>query len=478
MKAATPVAKSQKLPAEDSSSLAPLAFTDMLQSFRSLEPQKTAAAYKTSDGTQNLFILEGRGDFSVFNPVAQGKQINPQRAETATFIKIPMPPPANLSHVRALESGASRPSAENIQTQASVHQSVGSLPDHGLIGQPGPSWHESDPISGVTMRSPQISTLAFFNEPIAMVSGIAPESWPVPLIVFEPQSLPGQGRANGNAGKSDSSASRSAGAKQGSSELPLPLQGNPNAPKGKEAAGIRQSGTGRGFIGQATMGIVQGPFESKTKKDAAATSKGGAAASAQSPSSAKVSFKSGATVAVASEKMVPIMNREAKIVGEVVHHQAPPLPSRLEYLRNLSQLAEKIKACAQLRQGLDTVLEFQMTPPRLGSLMLRVQTEGQEMRLYFGAEQEGALQMLKEMRADLTQIAAEQGYDLERCEVEHHPMPDHRPPTEGALWTDRQRSSRPVGVPSNACTMGISEEIIEESPRMLDFGYNTFDLVA
>ncbi|HEX7343746.1 MAG TPA: flagellar hook-length control protein FliK [bacterium] len=537
LKAGAPVAKNQKLPAEDSSRLAPLAFPVMLQSFRSLEAQKTAAAHKAGDGTQNLFILESRGNFGAFNPAAQGGKINPQREETATSIKIPMLPPANLSHVRAPESDTSHPSAENIQTQAAVHQSVGSIQDLGLMQRPIQNLREGAPVSGITMRFPHVSTPPILNESLASLTGRASEFLPLPPNVFETQQIQCRGPANGSVAEaapkldefqiyamnrrmtdvintpidanppsksgqlielytsgrggkhlyletagirilSDSSAGGSAGADQDSSELPLPLHGNPDAQKGKEAAGIRQTGSGRGFIGQATMGIIQGPSEPKTKKDAAATSKSGAAASAQSPSSAKISSKSGTTVAVASEKMVPFMSREAKIVGEAIQHQAPPPPSRLEYLRNLSQLAEKIKACAQLRQGMDTVLEFQLTPPRLGSLIMRVQTEGQEMRLYFGAEQEGSQQMLKEMRADLTQIAAGQGYDLERCEVEHQAMPDYRHSAESAVWADRQRSSHPMGEPSNAFTTGISEEIIEESPRMLDFGYNTFDLVA
>ena len=233
--------------------------------------------------------------------------------------------------------------------------------------------------------------------------------------------------------------------------------------------------------GTSDSGIAAVPraLESQTKgkKVAPELIKSGAA---HTPSAdmAKNFSKPNFTMTAALEKILLSLNRETRSARSTLPSPGTATATRIEYFRNLSGLAEKIQARAQLRNGGNSLLEFQLTPPHLGSVLLRVETEGQEMRLHFGAQSESAMQMLKDMRTDLASAVSQQGYDLKRCDVEYQAMHDHRPPTEGAVWADRQRTSRHMAVPSGSAGPSLEGEWVEESAPRLDFGYNTLDLVA
>jgi flagellar hook-length control protein FliK len=150
----------------------------------------------------------------------------------------------------------------------------------------------------------------------------------------------------------------------------------------------------------------------------------------------------------------------------------------LEYIQNLGQLAQKIKAAAQLRQGRSQALELHLSPPRLGGLQMRVQMQGEEMRIFIGAEREAAVNLVREMRSDLAQIVADQGYELKQCDVGYQSLTDHRFGMNNAALTERQRHDPPSPIHSTPALAELSDEAGEEPPRALDLGYNTLDLVA
>ncbi len=144
-------------------------------------------------------------------------------------------------------------------------------------------------------------------------------------------------------------------------------------------------------------------------------------------------------------------------------------------LQEVRELADKIQARARLLDGSKARLEIKLNPPQLGKISVQLETEGDEMRLVFFADQEETAQALKEARPELAQMLNEQGYHLTRCDIENHlpfrnsPDSHHPAPSEG-------RSSRDEG--HTADDDSEREASSQEENRPLFLGYNTMDVIA
>jgi len=536
-KAGAPVTKGPKPLAKASSNPAPFAFAELLHSIRAPEAQKMAPASRERFEMPPSIRFQGRAGMGAFKPMAAARFVNHQNAEAANFTRIQMQPfsappmaakasgglpsktleadlrsgdqvrdsrmsepekaraitvPANPAKMDSSIKFAPIPAADisrmnNIDQEQKTKATR--VLSEKLSSQPKTSNHDSaelplaTPAPSSTFRDAHLADAKRFN-----LSSGWKES---PTIGMGREFHELQTRAKGEVAAAIQASYSAKSLSRPLSRVAAPLEKmipwlNREAKvvcqrDQQRVAEPVQNETAR-RLSQASdskMAAAPGALESQTKgKKVAPELSSNGAAPVQSAVAEKNSSKANFTTGAALEKMLPLLNREAHAARPAIQSQGTATATRIEYLRNLSHLAEKIQASAQLRNGSARVLEIHLTPPRLGSVVLRVETEGQEMRLHFGAQSEAAMQMLKDLRSDLANVVSEQGYDLKRCDVEHQAMHDHRPPAAGAGWTDRQHPSPHLAVPSSTPKPSLEDEWVQESAPRLDFGYNTLDLVA
>jgi flagellar hook-length control protein FliK len=226
--------------------------------------------------------------------------------------------------------------------------------------------------------------------------------------------------------------------------------------------------------------FLSGKGAVKTGSADHAKAKTAAAKGAPHPGSALKS-----TVDTAEPEVSPTVEKDSVPVKDVKDlHDKIQQPAtarhdhlKLEHIKNLQDLAEKIQARAQMANPTREALLVRLNPPHLGLLRVQVETRGQELRLVFNAQTPEAVQALKDSRPELTQMVSDQGYTLTRCEVDSQPMPDRR--AEGYSADQPKRPSPDShNHRDDTTTSNEAEDRSSEKIQHLDLGYNTLDLVA
>lgn len=190
---------------------------------------------------------------------------------------------------------------------------------------------------------------------------------------------------------------------------------------------------------------------------------------------AKLKSKSTGVAAGMLKKTESIL-RNFERVSPASESKNTSLSEKVEWLTNLTQLAQKIRAQAQLlKGGGDSVLEVRLYPAHLGSVKVRIEVRGDQMNLSFSVERPEAATILRDARVDLAGIVTDQGYTLGQCEVESR-LPQNR-------WAQSAMNSHQGGSADreNFAERDHSNQDGDppaEEHRMLNFGYNTLDLVA
>ncbi|RJP81650.1 MAG: flagellar hook-length control protein FliK [Candidatus Zixiibacteriota bacterium] len=154
----------------------------------------------------------------------------------------------------------------------------------------------------------------------------------------------------------------------------------------------------------------------------------------------------------------------------------PPTLERMQRLQEVHGLAERLQARALLgKNGGAEALDIRLSPPALGPLRVQVEVHGEEMKLAFAADRPETARILVDIRPELTGLAQDRGYDLIQCEVNHHHAATGR-----EADPDIADPSRPPRLPSPSAAHENGDESPGDAPppRVLDFGYNTLDLVA
>ncbi len=142
---------------------------------------------------------------------------------------------------------------------------------------------------------------------------------------------------------------------------------------------------------------------------------------------------------------------------------------------NLRELVDKIRARAELlKSAQKTVLEVRLNPPKLGTVFVQVELSGEQMRLSFSAEHPEAASALQQARGEMASLVSQYGYTLVSCDVENHGAQNR--------WAERPLP----GSPGRRGVYGEEKDEAENDAefyhpterRMVDYGYNTMELVA
>lgn len=151
------------------------------------------------------------------------------------------------------------------------------------------------------------------------------------------------------------------------------------------------------------------------------------------------------------------------------HRDSDSLP-----IRNLRELADKIRARAQLlKSAQQTVLEMRLAPAQLGTVHLQIKIVDDQMHLSFTADRPEAVAALQQSREELASLIAPFGFNLAHCDVE-----DGQSRGRGATGTSQHGSDRPSpdgDFEEEADTPGDHDHATR---KMIDYGYNTMELVA
>jgi hypothetical protein len=143
---------------------------------------------------------------------------------------------------------------------------------------------------------------------------------------------------------------------------------------------------------------------------------------------------------------------------------------------NLRELVDKIRARAELAKSTrKTVLDARLNPPKLGAVRVQIELTGDQMRLSFSAEHPEAVAALQQARGELTSLVSQYGYNLASCDVENQGADDR--------WAEKPH---PSDAGNRRGSYGESGEEKNDdrksysSPhrKMIDYGYNTMELVA
>ena len=428
LKAAAPLRKSPKPVVQASSQPAPFAFAELLHSVRAPETQKVATVLRGQFDTPASARFNVHSERPANNLLGETGLARQEETESAKVRRIELRPAAMLKSPPAgAGDGSLNPDRSRDSAEAQVNGLRVSAPKTGNAST------AAAPLTGTNL-SDQIGALRAAN----MARLIVSDQW--------------------------------LGA-HGIKVLSVARLSQPKT-SGQEISAVSHAHSGAGRRSES-VGLEAPEAKAKVRKDALEI-KSGEGAAISEKNAPKTDHLTGAAI----EKTLPIIGREAPGMRLAMLPQGQAAATRIEYLRNLNLLAEKIQASAQLRNGCDAVLEIHLTPPHLGNVLLRVETEGQEMHLRFGAQSEIAMQMLKEMRSDLGDALSEQGFDLKRFDVERQAMQDQRSLAEGAGWTSHHRPSRQMNALVSESQFGLEGQWGEEFVPRLDFGYNTLDLVA
>lgn len=151
------------------------------------------------------------------------------------------------------------------------------------------------------------------------------------------------------------------------------------------------------------------------------------------------------------------------------------LESQIARLSNLKQIVEKIQARAQLmRSGERTTLNVHLNPPKLGMVQIKVEVQGDQMRLLFSADRPEAASVLQEARHELQALVNSQGYALVQCEVENRSAQNR--------WLefgpDANSGGQNYGRQSQENEDASNPDDQPHQRQMLNYGYNTMELVA
>jgi flagellar hook-length control protein FliK len=175
------------------------------------------------------------------------------------------------------------------------------------------------------------------------------------------------------------------------------------------------------------------------------------------------------------QKTVNLQQNQAEFVRHIAGKTAHRPGLNVQAVQNLKNLAEKIRAKAQLMKGnAVTVLEARLSPAKLGTVRIQIEISGDQMRLILAAERPEAAAALQNARSDLAALVSDHGYNLTRCDVE-----DRYPQSKGS-------ETHPHGGTNRRGFRGQVEDESESrgrdddqhTRRMIDWGYNTMELVA
>lgn len=262
----------------------------------------------------------------------------------------------------------------------------------------------------------------------------------------------------------------------------LAAGGGPGGRSGAGAAGAAGSGSGAGasrtpaffILSKAAVGRSQ-----KTQKGAAQARAKTAAPIATRPENLTTTALDGEASVTSTEKLQP-----GSVRGTAEKQEALPRPAtashlKLQYIQSIKDLADKIQARAKLfKQGGETLMEVRLSPPRLGGLRVQIDVQGDEMRLHFTAQREAAIPLLQEVRAELSNIAADQGYSLTRCDVEYQAFPDRWHDAQQTYSANKQNHPQQATGEQSASDEDSMDRQTDNQFHALDLGYNTLDLVA
>ncbi|MFH1733261.1 MAG: flagellar hook-length control protein FliK [bacterium] len=287
------------------------------------------------------------------------------------------------------------------------------------------------------------------------------------------QNVPRQSQAGGRSSGGHSGAARSGGSSLGGATS---YTGGFNHLFGARAFGSRAK-TQNQNVPQADN--TQTLAESVNETQPLSTEKRLQQASPRTESTPTQQTKVGRKITLSSEDG----NAQKSTMEEVVRQMKAPLQTASsqprattpEALQNLANLAAKIRARAQLLNPKGgTIIEAKLSPAGLGIVRIQIEVMDDQMQLRFAADRPEATMALQNSRSDLGAILADHGYNLTQCDVQDQPSQNRL--TDMSANSDSQR--RQHNPKSSSGKRADQHENQTAYRGMLDYGYNTLELVA